>query len=317
MSAQSVVWGAGLIAALVLSPLLFGIINRVKAFFAGRRGPKLLQLYYDLAKLLRKSEVRSATSGGVLPLAPVLSLAALGAAALLLPYGFAASPLGFRGDALLFFYLLGTARLATVYAALDTGSSFEGMGASREMQFSALAEAAIFGVLGFLALLVPDGVYAGLLNGAGNAAAASGPLAHLTSVLLAAVAFFLILLAENCRVPADDPETHLELTMIHEAMILDYSGPDLAVILYGSALKLWLFCTVFVSLLIPVRPTNALCAAAVYLGGVLLTAALIGAVESCMARYRFHKVPQMLVGALAAALLGIFFLTVFEGGLGQ
>lgn len=302
-------WTLWFVLSLVLAPLLPGVINKVKAFFAGRRGPSVFQLYYDLGKLLRKEGVFSTTSGGMLRIAPCITLAMLLAAALFLPYGLQSSPCSFTGDVILFFYLLGSARMAVALAALDTGSSFEGMGASREMQFSALAEAATFGVVGFLALLCRRGDLA-MLAGTGH----TGAL-HATSVVLSSAAFFVVLLAENSRVPVDDPETHLELTMIHEAMVLDCAGPDLALILYGAALKLWLFATFFVALLLPALPWGAWASAGIFFAAVLLTGVLIGAVESSMARYRFLKVPQMLIGALGVALLGIFFLFFFEGGL--
>lgn len=310
MNTGTIVWIACFIASLCLAPLLAGIINKVKAFFAGRRGPRLLQLYYDLAKLLRKDSVCSTTSGGLLMIAPCASLAALLGASLFLPYGMMASPFWIVGDSLLFFYLLGFSRMITVLGALDTGSSFEGMGGSREMQFSALAEAAIFGIIGFLMLLGQVTCMSGLARC--SSASWSG---HATSLLLALAAFFVVLLAENCRVPFDDPETHLELTMIHEAMILDYGGPDLALILYGASLKLWLFASFLVLIIFPWSGGAVWLNVVFYFAGVGLIAVIVGVVESCMARYRFLKVPQALVGALAVSLLAVFFLLVFEGGL--
>jgi len=159
--------------------------------------------------------------------------------------GGAASPAGFAGDALLFFYLLGTCRIFSVLAAMDTASSFEGMGSAREVFFSALAEVAVFTVLAFLALSANSLKLAQMLCSQGV-----DSWMNFTPVLMTALAMFLVLLAENCRVPFDDPETHLELTMIHEAMILDYSGTDLAAILYASSLKLWIFAAFITSLLI-------------------------------------------------------------------
>ena len=302
-------WILWLIASFVLCPILPGIINKVKAFFAGRKGPSIFQLYYDLFKLLKKGSVISNTSGGMLKLAPCISLAAIIVAALLLPLGIANSPLAFQGDVILFFYLLGTARLVTVWGALDTGSSFEGMGASREMQFSALAEAAIFGIIGCLVTLTRRGDLMMLPSTVFNSSF------HVIAILLCALAFFLILLMENCRVPADDPNTHLELTMIHEAMILDYAGPDLALILYGASLKLWLFASFFVILLFPAISVGMLMSSVIFLGGILATGVVVGIVESSVARYRFVKVPQMLVGALGLSLLALFFLIFFDGGI--
>lgn len=297
-----------LIASFVLCPILPGIINKVKAFFAGRKGPSVFQLYYDLSKLLKKGSVITTTSGGLLKLAPCVSLAAIVIAALLLPLGIVNSPFSFEGDVILFFYLLGTARLMTVWGALDTGSSFEGMGASREMQFSALAEAAIFGIIGCLAVLTRQGDLSMLPSTTFQSSI------HVVAILLCGAAFFIVLLMENCRVPADDPNTHLELTMIHEAMILDYAGPDLALILYGASLKLWLFASLLVILLVPALSCGLILSSVIYLAGVLLTAVVIGVIESCMARYRFIKVPQMLVGALGLSLIALFFLIFFGGG---
>lgn len=311
MKNDTLLWLLSLGLSLILAPLLPGIVNKVKAFFAGRRGPNLFQLYFDLAKLVRKEGVFSATAGGFLQVAPVVSLGCLLLAATLLPHGLVRSPLGFGGDAVLFFYLLGMARFMTVLGALDTGSSFEGMGSSREMQFSALAEGAIFGVIGFIAVFTGSAGFSMLPAGGGG----EWWSAHAVSLLLAAGAFFVVLLAENCRVPFDDPETHLELTMIHEAMILDYSGPDLALILYGASLKLWLYAMVLMMLVLPWSICGTWIGMICSLAGVLVTAVVIGAVESSMARYRFLKVPRMLVGALAVALLGIFFRLVFEGGI--
>ena len=295
-------WIIQFIFMLIAAPLLPGIINKVKAFFAGRKGPSVFQLYYDLIKLVRKECIVTHTSGGVLALAPCLTLATTLIAACFLPHGDGMSPLAFAGDAILFFYLLGLGRFITALGALDTGSSFEGMGASREMQFSAMVEGAVFCIIGFMAVLTKES------NLSLSAAAITPNALHIVSSLLTAGAFFVVLLAENSRVPVDDPETHLELTMIHEAMVLDYAGPDMALILYGRALKLWIFSAFFVILLPGVGGTIWA------LPGIFLTVVLVGILESCMARYRFLKVPQMLFGALAVALLGLCFLIFFEGG---
>ena len=306
---ETLYWILWLIASFVLCPILPGIINKVKAFFAGRKGPSIFQLYYDLFKLLKKGSLISNTSGGLLKLAPCVSLAAIMIAALLLPLGIVNSPFSFEGDIILFFYLLGTARLLTVWGALDTGSSFEGMGASREMQFSALAEAAIFGIIGCIA------AFTGRCDLGMLPATAFSNCLSSVAILLCALAFFLVLLMENCRVPADDPNTHLELTMIHEAMILDYAGPDLALILYGASLKLWLFASFFVILLFPAVSIGLLASSALFLGGILAATVAVGVIESCMARYRFIKVPQMLIGALGLSLIALFFLIFFDGGI--
>ena len=303
-------WTISFLAALVLAPMLPGIINKVKAFFAGRKGPSVFQLYYDILKLLKKDVVYSTTAGFLLKAAPGIALAATVMAAFYLPFGMKCSPVAFAGDMFFFFYLLGIARFATVLGALDTGSSFEGMGASREVQFSALAEMAIFGGLGFLVLLTREFSLSAMLAGS-ELAVKNG---HLTSVLLIAFAFFIILLVENCRVPFDDPDTHLELTMIHEAMILDYGGPDLAMIFYGAALKLYLFASLIVMLILPEAVGTSFCGILITIAGVFVVTILVGIVESGMARFRFLKVPQMLAGALGAVILAVVCLLFFEKG---
>lgn len=306
MSTQTICFFAGTLGALVLSPLLPGIINKVKAFFAGRKGPRVLQTYYDIFKLLKKESIKSSTSGGLVRLGPVLNLAALIMALLLLPNAMMLSPFSFNGDVILFLYLLGFGRMMTVLGALDTGSSFEGMGASREMQFSALAEIAFLTVAAFLAILTRSMMLSEMLHcNSGDFTTWSAP-----AILLTAFALLIVLLAENCRVPFDDPETHLELTMIHEAMVLDNGGPDLALIHYGASLKLWLLSVFFVSVLLPAD----LCgytAVLIQFAAVFLTSVLVGVIESTMARFRFLKVPQMLLTAFALALVAIAMLFIF------
>lgn len=299
-----------ILSALALAPFFIGIINQIKAFFAGRRGPGLFRLYFDLAKLVRKSCPRSTTSTWVFDLAPSIALAATILAALLFPWTLAPGT-GHQTlcvlSPVLFFYLLGTGRFFTVLGALDTGSAFEGMGASREVQFSALVEPAVFVILGFLVLLTGSDDLAGMLAGYPTGAWAH----HTVSLLLAGIAFFAILLSENCRVPFDDPETHLELTMIHEAMILDNAGPDLAYILYGAALKFELLAAFLVAMILPHLPFAPAARFGVLLGGIVLTAVLTGVVESCMARMRFLKTPQILLGVLLLTSLGTLLFILF------
>ena len=222
-----------LVLALVLAPLLPGIINRIKAKYSGRHGKPVLQLYYDIFKLLRKGEVISTTTSGVLSLGPAVTVATTFCALALLPLGGAVSPLHFTGDFLLAAYLLGMGRFALILSALDTGSSFEGMGASREAAFSALAEPVLFLCLLTLACVgVRMGLddYLSLSRMLGGRPGTEWLLGR-AELLLVPVVFFALLLVENCRIPVDDPDTHLELTMIHEVMILDHSGPNLAFVL--------------------------------------------------------------------------------------
>lgn len=298
--------------ALALAPLLPGIINRVKAKVAGRHGKPLLQTYYDLAKLLGKGEVISRTTTWTFAAAPGVSLAAALCALALLPLGGVPSPLAFGGDFLLAAYLLGMGRFAVMLAALDTGSSFEGMGASREAAFSALGEPVLF-----LAFLTLTSLSLDLGRGVGdpgldvraafslsslfNGDMAAFRQAGRPELLLAPAVFFALLLAENCRIPVDDPTTHLELTMIHEVMVLDHSGPNLAMIVYGAALKLWFFAALVAGLLVPPLPFWE--HAALSLLAILGIGVAVGVVESAMARLRLTRVPHFL--GVAAALAAV------------
>ena len=314
-------YAVNFVLALLLAPLLSGIINRTKAKFAGRHGKPVLQLYWDLAKLLGKGEVISRTASWVFRAGPVVSLAASLAALALLPLAGVPSPLRFQGDFLLAAYLLGLGRFAIVLAALDTGSPFEGMGASREASFSALAEPVLFlcllAVIGTasasgtpLPLGSPEGVpdldmsLSTLFGGEPARAWFSGR----PEMLFIPAALCVLLLVENCRIPVDDPNTHLELTMIHEAMILDHSGPDLAFILYGSAVKLWLFASLLAGLLVPAAPFWLQAPAS--LAVVLAVGVLIGIIESVMARLRLVSVPRLIGGAGVLAAFSLILTLV-------
>lgn len=298
--------GLHLALLVLLPPLLPGVINKTKSLLAGRKGPPLLQLYFDLRKLLGKGAVYSTTTTWIFRAGPIVTLAATLCAGLLAPLVGPASPLGFAGDVVLFAYLLGLGRFFTMAAALDTGSSFEGMGASREAAFSALAEPTLFLVLAILC--VPAGTPS--FAAAWDALPWQSWIAAHPPLIAAAAALFVVLLAENARIPVDDPNTHLELTMVHEVMVLDHGGPDLAFILYGSAVKLFLFASLLVHILAPVPAGMA--GPPVLLLGVLLVGIAVGAVESVTARLRLLRVPQFLVGASVVAALGLLMM-VFRG----
>jgi formate hydrogenlyase subunit 4 len=285
----------------VLAPLMLGIINRVKSVFAGRQGPPVLQPYYDLHKLLRKGSVYSRSTSAVIRVAPSVVLACVLLGTVVLPWGTTPSPVSFAGDVIVLIYLLGLARFATVLAALDTGSSFEGMGASREVEFGALAEPSLF--LGLIVLVLHSGF--GSLSGI--IAGITPKLWADSGVLLGLVicSWFIILLTENCRIPMDDPNTHLELTMIHEVMVLDYSGPDLAYVLYAASLKLWLFGGLVVNLVLPAVAPGTWMQAPLFLAAMVLVAILVGVIESTLARLRLLHIPNVLVGAAALGVIAV------------
>ena len=292
---------AHILLALLLAPLLQSVISRTKATFAGRRGRPLLQPYRDLAKLLRKGAVYSRTTTWVFRAGPTVGLAAVLMALALLPFGGSGALAPFSGDLVALAYLLALGRLATSLAALDTGSAFEGMGASRRVTFSALTEPVL--LLALVALA--EGVGAWSLS---EMLPAIGPTAwgHAAPVLvLCALALLVVLLAECSRIPVDDPTTHLELTMIHEVMVLDHSGPDLAFIEYGAALELWVLGALVTGVAIPVRTGNPWIDSSVAVVGMLALAILLGVIESTTARLRLRRVPQLLAGAGALATLAM------------
>lgn len=276
----------------VVAPALPGVAVKTKSLLTGRRGPPLLQLYADLWKQVRKGAVYSRTTTWVFRAGPVVALASLLVAAAFLPLDGRAAPAHFTGDLVAFAGLLALGRFALVLAAMDTGSSFEGLGASREVTIASFAEPIL--LLCFLALVLVTGdlSLSGML---GTPLAAAWPRAG-ASLSLVGVSLFVLLLAENSRVPVDDPATHLELTMIHEVIVLDHSGRDFALILYSSALKLALYGVLVVSVLVPRAGFVGLVA------GLVAVCVAVGVVESVMARLRLARVPQLLVGASALAL---------------
>lgn len=294
-----------LLAALVLAPFLRSVINRVKAFFAGKQGPPLLQPYYDLYKLSRKGAVYSTVSGWVFRAGPVIALGTSAAALVLMPTGHISSLFHFQGDLLLFAYLLGLGRFFTIAAALDTGSSFEGMGASREALYSALAEPGLLLGLGGLGLISRSLSLSGMYGGIHVDSVLSRGL--LPAFLFILAAFFIILLAENSRIPVDDPTTHLELTMIHEVMILDHCGVDLAMIEYAGALKIWLMGLLITGLVVPVFTTSLWGSLALSIGTMLLLAVLIGTVESIMARLKLIRIPRLMAVAFIFAAFWVIW----------
>jgi formate hydrogenlyase subunit 4 len=291
--------------AAALPPLLLGVIGKTKAFVAGRVGAPLLQPYHDLIKLFRKGTVFSTTTTWVFRAGPVVGLATAALAVLLVPLGGHPAPIAFAGDLVLLAYLLGLGRFFTAAAALDTGSAFEGMGAAREVTFACLAEPAFF--FGLLAAARLAGGALSLTDMLGSGLAGAWRTAG-ASLALVALAWFVVLLAENCRIPFDDPNTHLELTMIHEVMVLDHGGPALAMVLWGSAVKLFLFGALVVRLVLPFSTGSPWADWAVFVAGMLLLAVLVGVVESGMARLRLVHVPRLLVAACLLSAFGFLLL---------
>lgn len=293
-----------LVLLLVFAPLWLGIIIKTKALFGGRVGAPLLQPYYDLGRLWRKGFVFSRTTTWVFLAGPVVGLLVPLLASLLIPFGGIDAPVSFEGDLILFVYLFALARFFTVAAALDTGSSFEGMGAAREVTFSCLAEPTVLFALLVLARLA-DGLSLNQLFGDHLRQAWQGGAGASLGLIL--VCLFVVLLVENSRIPFDDPTTHLELTMVHEVMVLDHSGPLLGMILYGAALKMMVMSALLVRLAVPWQTGWWLTDAGLFLAGLVGVSLLVGIIESTMARLRMPRIPQVLIGT---SLLSIFALVL-------
>jgi formate hydrogenlyase subunit 4 len=286
-----------------------GLVNRTRALWAGRKGPRLLQSGSDLLRLLRKRPVYSTVTTGIFQAGPLVVLATTLLSGLVVPILGESSPVSFSGDFVLFAYAWGLGRMALMLSALDTGSSFEGMGASREATFGALVEPALFLALGTLAGATGRGSFAEIL--------ALGPHGLVRSGIVAgcAVALFIVMQVEAARVPVDDPATHLELTMIHEVMVLDHSGPELAALQYAAAMKLTLGAALVAALVNPLhRADGPWLAAAVSLALVAAVAVAVGTVESLVARLKLRAVPQYVFVAGGSAFVALLLTAWWQGG---
>jgi formate hydrogenlyase subunit 4 len=304
-------------AALMLSiaPLIVGVIRKVKARFQCRRGASVFQPHADLAKLFRKQPVVSSTTSWIFTATPYIFFASTLTAGLLVPVFFSQMPLNFAGNIIALVYLLALGTFFLILAGLDAGSAFGGMGSSREAIVASLTEPAL--MLSIFAIALTAGSTnlstivhrTALLEGI-----ATAPSPH----LMALAALFIVALAETGRVPVDNPGTHLELTMIHEAMVLEYSGRYLALIEWAAGLKLVVFLTLIANVFAPwgIATTPAPAALAVGLAAYLVKitglAVLIGVIECMFAKLRLFRVTDLLGVAFILALLGLLFFYILR-----
>jgi formate hydrogenlyase subunit 4 len=285
------------LSILAFAAVFHGIVGRTRSVFSGRKGPKILQPVYNLALLFRKGEVISLDSGIIFRLAPIASFAAVLIALLIAPFGKFGSVISFHGDFILFAYLFAISRFAMILGALDTASSFEGMGASRESLYGMLAEPAFFVLAGTFAMLTGHNSLAeifGFFNVENMNAVIPG--------LLAACAFFLMLLVETGRMPVDDPRTHLELTMIHEVMILDYSGFDLALIHITTYIKAAIYSTLTVLCVLPGNLSTAIYML-LFVVFIITIPIITGFFESFRARNRLQRNPSYILTMTVMAII--------------
>ncbi|MDD5090615.1 MAG: NADH-quinone oxidoreductase subunit H [Candidatus Wallbacteria bacterium] len=298
------------ILLIIFFPLLYaGVINCEKAWWCGRRGPSIWQPFYDFVRLLRKGAVISTATSPIFAIAPSITFSTMLIAALVVPLANNNSLIGFPGDFIFFAYLMGLGKFFSLLAAMDTGSSFEGMGASREITFSTFVEPAFFIVLASCAILTGQTAFNQVFS-----LIFLSPGIKVLSLLLCSAALFVMLLTEGCRTPVDDPNTHLELTMIHEVMVLDNSGPDLALLTYAHYLKMVLISAMIVNIFMPVLD-NSLLSACLFSAGLILTALAVAVTELSVARLRMSHVPQFVyfMNSLGYILLFSIILIAFSG----
>lgn len=290
---------------LLFSPLLAGVINKLKARLQARRGPRLLQPYYDLIKYFRKEAVVSEHASWLTVAAPYIVFAATLVSGLLLPLAGSESSIG--GDFLLFVYLLALARFFTAIAALDAGSAFGGMGASREMALNTVIEPAF--LLAALSIMLQTGTtrFSGILT----AFTQDGATFFSLPYVLVLFALLLVILAETGRIPVDNPDTHLELTMIHEGMLLEYSGRYLGLMVYSGMMKQFVIAGLFVTLFLPFGQPDvtgwgsAAAGAGLLLLKILALGALLAVIEMVYAKVRLYHVPKLFVTSMTLSLLAI------------
>lgn len=296
------------VTVLVAPIFVMGIINRVKSLWSGRRGPRLNQTWFDLLRLLRKTPVYSEVTSWIFPLAPIVLLATTLVASLFVPLVPGFTPVSFSGDFIAFLYILGLGKVFMMLAALDTGSPFEGMGASREATYGALVEPVFMLALVAVAIASSSISFANFIIPAGD----------FSTALILKLAFtgsmFVVLLVEAARVPADDPTTHLELTMVHEVMILDNSGPELAMVQYASAVKTTIIAGIMAAILNPFSTEFLPIAAMLFTTLVIAAiAAAIGLIESLIARLRFRALPLFIFAAFMAVVLSVIVVSANQG----
>lgn len=298
--------------ALLGAALLQGLIKKMKSRFQGRQGPSLLQPYFDLWKLLKKESVVSEHASWVFRSTPYIVFASTVSASLFVPLWTAMSPLGFAGDAILVVYLLGLARFFETLAALDTGSVFGGMGSSRDMVISSFAEPALLMALFFVGL----NVHSLNLDEMALKSAASGYGYISVPTMLALAGFFIVVIAETGRIPVDNPATHLELTMVHEAMVLEYSGRGLAILEWAKAVKQFLLFALMANIFFPPglakvhMGSDAIYFMGIFLSKIFVLAFVMAWVETLSAKFRLFRVPKLLMASFCLSMMALIY-TVF------
>jgi formate hydrogenlyase subunit 4 len=301
---------AGFVLIMIAAFFVPGIILRTRSIASGRKGPGLFQPVKDIMVLLKKGSVFSTTTGLIFQIAPAISLATVLCAMMLLPFAEQKALLSFEGDFVMFAYLLALGKFFTIIAALDTGSSFEGMGASREALFSMLVEPAFFILLATFAMFTGYTSFSVIFNHF----YITGNNYVMIYSIIGVYLFIQIAMVENSRVPVDDPKTHLELTMIHEVMILDYSGFDKALIHSGMYLKFALYGSLIYNLIVPAG-WNIFLQTGLFLAVQSSFAIVIGVTESFRARNKMNKNPKFILTLSAIAYIAFTVILILTNKL--
>jgi formate hydrogenlyase subunit 4 len=289
---------------LLISPLFISLIKIVKAHAQKRRGPPIMQTYRNLAKLLKKETIYSENSSWIMRVTPILNMATLLIASLFVPLLIIPQPTDLFGNILLFIYLLAMAKFFMALSGLDAGSTFGGMGSSREMAISALIEPVIIVVFAALAFAFKTISLPDMFRGALASNVLIDPV-----LILISISLFIVIIVESARVPVDNPETHLELTMIHEAMLLEQSGKNLAMMEMSSAMKQLLFMGILINILVPWGLTQdftvsaILISLAAFILKAVVLAVVIGLFESSCAKSRLFRLPGLFAIALFLSLI--------------
>ena len=304
------------IVLIALSPAIVGLIRKVKARFQCRRGAGIFQPYADLRKLFHKQPVVSTTTSWIFTATPYIVFASTMTAGLLVPVFASQVPLNFAGNIIAVVYLLALGTFFLILAGLDAGSSFGGMGSSRESIVASLTEPAMIMAIFAIALTAGSTNLSTIVH---KTALLEGIVTDPSSQVMALAALFIVALAETGRVPVDNPATHLELTMIHEAMVLEYSGRYLALVEWASGIKLLVFLTLIANVFVPwgiatsLTPAALSIGVAVYVVKVAGLAVLIGTIECMFAKLRLFRVTDLLGVAFILALLGLLFFYILRG----
>lgn len=296
------------IIILLILPFVFvGIIKKTKAFWAGRKGAPVIQPFYDFVRLLKKEQVISSTTGMIFKVAPVVIFSTILFAGLFAPMICGKSIISLSYAFVIFAYLLGLGKFFSLISAMDTGSSFEGMGASREACFTTFIEPAFFMIMASIIAFTGNYTFSGI----SEIIKQDNPFCILI-IIFSIIALFIMLLVEGCRVPVDDPATHLELTMIHEVMILDNSGRDLALIIWSAGMKMVLLASLIINLVLPNNLT-ILQFLPLYLVLMAVLAIITGTLESAVARLRMMLVFEFvfMMSSIALVILSLVILKIF------